>query len=95
MITITMSAKELDDGEQVHKPNGTKKYILRKSVNVFCEMVNVETKTVLAEAGVVFLLSMGDITCIKDDTRLSVDFDGDTAVQDALEFLCGRKNESL
>lgn len=81
MITITLPASHFMDGEEVRKPTGTMKLVVRREVIIYGE----QNKNVTADPGVVFLVSPnGNINCVGDGKMLSADFD---TPEDAIEFL--------
>lgn len=89
MISLVIRAEYIVDGTEVRKPSGEKKYIVRRSINIFNE--NGKERTIEAYSGTIFLMPTdsddGSISAFRSDRLLAIDFDDLHEAQEFIESL--------
>lgn len=71
MITVTLAAKHIPDGQGVRKPTGATFYTLRHEIQIYGD----DGRTIYPPEGVCFLCGESSDSGILEDRQLSIDFD--------------------
>jgi hypothetical protein len=72
MITLTVPANQIPDGEKVRRPTGAAYYFLNRHLTIYGPD---DKKEVFPGPNVLFLVGGANINAIRDDTQLSIDFE--------------------
>lgn len=83
MITIVIEAGQLPDNTKVRKVTGINNYIIKRIFKIY-EEVNGAYREIDCGKGTIFLVSDSGVNCVKDSTRVAIDFEN---TEEAIVFL--------